>query len=345
MEYLTDWELITRLRSAESTIARARADQVLILREMDRRQLHVREGARSVAELAVAQADIATDTAKAVATTAKRLTDSPDLEACLANGEITFDRAAALARIPNADRETVAYWQSCDIPTIRRYGRPDEPSAAPDHDRAVERRYLAMQPTLDNSGVKGWFELPAYGGQVLEKSLDTRADEFGSDDAIGTRRADALVSIAEDALAQDRPGEGGGVSVFVDVDATTTEGGLDAPAEIVEQLLCTGSVEVNVTGAKPLGVGRRSRAVPPRLRRAVLQRDRGCVIAGCDSRYRLECHHVVPWSQGGRTDADNLATVCWFHHHVVIHGRGYRIDPRSPRWRRSFLRPERPPDG
>ena len=38
-------------------------------------------------------------------------------------------------------------------------------------------------------------------------------------------------------------------------------------------------------------------------------------------------------------DADNLATLCWFHHHVVIHGEGFSIDPNSPPQRRRFIRP------
>ena len=81
--------------------------------------------------------------------------------------------------------------------------------------------------------------------------------------------------------------------------------------------------------------------VPPRLRRFVLFRDGGCVADGCDSTYRLQAHHKVPFSQGGRTDPDNLVTLCWFHHHVVIHGHGFTIDPDSKPGRIRF----RPPRG
>ena len=28
-------------------------------------------------------------------------------------------------------------------------------------------------------------------------------------------------------------------------------------------------------------------------------------------------HHVIPWKPGGRTDLDNLALLCLFHHGVV----------------------------
>ncbi len=117
--------------------------------------------------------------------------------------------------------------------------------------------------------------------------------------------------------------------------------GLDALAAI----LCEGVVVV--TGRAPDGVpldmGRRTRVIPPRLRRFVLARDGGCTIAGCTSRYRLQVHHVTPWSEGGATDAANLATVCWYHHHVAIHGRGFAIDPDSPPQRRRLLPPTHAP--
>lgn len=338
-------ELIDRLEATESAIARLRAEQIGMLRELDRRQAHVREGCRTVAELAVMHGDLGPDTARAVVTTMRRLEDSPELETCLANGEVTFDRAAALARIPGATRQTLMESIHLDLASIRRWMVPPRPAPA-DHRNHFERRHLTIQPTLAETGCRGWFELPAYGGNVLEKSLDARADGFGSDDGLATRRADALISIAEDALGEDRPSEGGGVSGFIDAasDVVVTEGGMSAPHEITEQLLCTGSIEVNIEDAQPLGIGRRSRTIPPRLRRALRYRDRGCVIGGCPSRHRLEAHHIVPWSEGGRTDADNLATVCWFHHHVVIHGRGRRIDPHSPRLRRTFLQPRDPPE-
>jgi hypothetical protein len=64
-----------------------------------------------------------------------------------------------------------------------------------------------------------------------------------------------------------------------------------------------------------------------------------CTVAGCTSRYRLQIHHIIRWADGGRTDPENLTTLCWFHHHVVIHGQGFRIDPDSPPQRRRLLRP------
>jgi hypothetical protein len=141
------------------------------------------------------------------------------------------------------------------------------------------------------------------------------------------------------------------VTVFVDAtDAAATNGEAGVTIEAgprvgpaaIEAILCDGVIEVTTRAADgtPLRMGRRSRVIPPRLRRFVLHRDgAACTIAGCTSRYRLQVHHITRWTDGGRTDPENLTTVCWFHHHIVIHGQGFTIDPNSPPQRRRLLQP------
>jgi hypothetical protein len=141
------------------------------------------------------------------------------------------------------------------------------------------------------------------------------------------------------------------LTVFVDAhDAAATNGeagvvvaaGPRVGPDTVEAILCDGIIEVTgrTEDGTPVNMGRRSRTIPPRLRRFILARDGAvCTIEGCISRYRLQPHHITPWSKGGATDVENLTTLCWFHHHVVIHGRGYTINPSSPPHRRRLLRP------
>ena len=162
------------------------------------------------------------------------------------------------------------------------------------------------------------------------------------------RRDDALVGIAQDSLnatLNRTPGEGGvsGPVVTVMVEASTAaeskgeagvaiSGGPRVGPDTLDRILCEGSVEVMVDpgeGRSPVVSATRG-VIPPKIRRFVLLRDRGCTIDGCGSRYRFEVHHIVPRSKGGTHDVENLATLCWWHHHVAIHGRGYRIDPTSP---------------
>ena len=120
------------------------------------------------------------------------------------------------------------------------------------------------------------------------------------------------------------------------------EGGPRAGEAAIEAILCDGTIEVTArtSDGVPLALGRRNRVIPPRLRRFVSDRDGAvCTIAGCTSRYRLHVHHIAPWIDGGRSDPENLTTVCWYHHHIVIHGHGSHIDPNSPPQRHQLLQP------
>ncbi|MGH9106538.1 MAG: HNH endonuclease [Acidimicrobiales bacterium] len=71
--------------------------------------------------------------------------------------------------------------------------------------------------------------------------------------------------------------------------------------------------------------GGRSRSVPRRLRRAVVTRDGGCRFPGCTQRVYVDVHHVVFFSEGGRTVPSNLVCLCR-HHHRLVHEGGFRLE-------------------
>jgi hypothetical protein len=68
-----------------------------------------------------------------------------------------------------------------------------------------------------------------------------------------------------------------------------------------------------------LDVGRKTRTIPPSIRRALAARDTSCRFPGCTSR-RCDAHHVHHWSDGGATCLDNLVLLCRRHHRVVHEG-------------------------
>jgi hypothetical protein len=68
----------------------------------------------------------------------------------------------------------------------------------------------------------------------------------------------------------------------------------------------------------PLAVGRSQRTATPAQRRALALRDGGCIIPGCGvPAEACQIHHLTEWADGGNTDLDNLATLCWAHHRQV----------------------------
>ena len=117
-------------------------------------------------------------------------------------------------------------------------------------------------------------------------------------------------------------------------------GGLHLGREAARRLACDAALVAlrHGAGGEVLDVGRRTRAVPTALRRALLDRDRSqCQFPGCDSRH-CDAHHVVHWADGGETKLANLASLCRFHHRAV-HEEGFRVVADAA-GQFQFLRPD-----
>jgi hypothetical protein len=52
----------------------------------------------------------------------------------------------------------------------------------------------------------------------------------------------------------------------------------------------------------------------------------------------VDLHHIQYWSHGGRTDLDNLISLCPYHH-MLVHERGYLIASK-PGGAFAFYRPD-----
>jgi hypothetical protein len=74
---------------------------------------------------------------------------------------------------------------------------------------------------------------------------------------------------------------------------------------------------------RSLGLGRKTRTVPPAVRRSLEARDRGCRFPGCRLRF-TDAHHIVHWADGGETGLHNLILLC-ARHHRAVHEGGYRV--------------------
>ena len=350
-----------QLLDGEAVIARIRAAQMALLREVDRRQAAIADGCRTLTEWVTGRLDVGPDTATNLVDATRRCETLPSVEAALVAGTVTWDRATATARIAKASEDDTILDELSvyDVAGIRRLVANRHRVTNGQEQFAFERRYLSVQPNLDESSWRLVGQLPGLAGRVFVDALDAKTDAMPHEPALtesrSARWADALWAISLDSLSG---GDGATIdtstpllTVFMDatIAAPTNaeagvviEGGPQVGPNTVEAILCDGFVEVTAHTADgiPLKMGRRSRIIPPRLRRFVLHRDdAACTIAGCTSRYRLQIHHIRSWVDGGRTDPENLTTLCWFHHHVVIHGRGFTIDPDSPPQRRRLLRP------
>ncbi|MGH8913728.1 MAG: HNH endonuclease [Acidimicrobiia bacterium] len=336
---LTEDQLDQLLVRGEREMAVWRAVQMGVVAEKRRRGSHIADGHRSIVDWVAARADVAQDTARRICWTATRLADAPEVAEELAAGDLSFDRAELVARLPASHR---GGHEAYDIGQLRRLVAHHRRLTRKREKRVSSNGYLHLATTSDQLMTALWGELPGLEARIVEKAVDQRADEIVPSDtrlAVAERRALALISICQDSLYDPAPGsESPLVEVVVTVDARAAapsngETGVSVLAgprigpRALEEILCGGMVQVIGIGeqGEPIGLGRRSRTVDRKLRRHVLDRDGGCTVDGCPFHYRLEVHHVTPWSHGGKTDAEDLITLCWFHHHVSVHREGLQV--------------------
>ena len=97
-------------------------------------------------------------------------------------------------------------------------------------------------------------------------------------------------------------------------------------AETSRRLACDSGVVqwLEAADGTTLDVGRRTRSIPPALRRALERRDQGCRFPGCTSKRFVDAHHIRHWADGGETRLDNLVLLCR-HHHRLVHEGGYAV--------------------
>jgi len=74
-----------------------------------------------------------------------------------------------------------------------------------------------------------------------------------------------------------------------------------------------------------LAIGRKSRSIPPAIRRALQRRDGGCRFPGCTASHFVEAHHIRHWADDGETCMENLVLLCTRHHHLV-HEAGFGLE-------------------
>ena len=98
--------------------------------------------------------------------------------------------------------------------------------------------------------------------------------------------------------------------------------GIRVAAETSRRMACDAAVVamVHAKDGSALNVGRRTRTIPPHIRRALEERDRGCRFPGCGCRF-TEAHHVKHWADGGETSLRSTLLLCRRHHRAVHEGR------------------------
>jgi hypothetical protein len=104
------------------------------------------------------------------------------------------------------------------------------------------------------------------------------------------------------------------------------------PVEVARQLAADSILSVLVTdGVDVTSVSSARRSIPARVRTALLERDRRCVVSGCGVVDGLEIDHVHEFGKGGPTELANLVRLCRWHHYLKTHQR-FRLERDGDGW-------------
>ncbi len=235
-----------------------------------------------------------------------------------------------------------------DFPQVTRKwaALADDELARRDAGFAFDQRGFTLSPTTTGSAVSGFLDPEA--AAIVANTLDDVQPPEGAADVrtAAQRRADALVLLCERArggkVPESRPIAGAEVVVPYELFAGRALAELDGlRCEIegfgpiaritAERILCDCALgRVVMRGrSQILDLGRRTRTVPERLRRAIVLRDEHCQFPGCRAPASwCDAHHLLHWILGGETNLENLALLCR-RHHVAVHEGGWKLE-RGP---------------
>jgi hypothetical protein len=287
---------------------------------------------------------------------ARVLGDLPSLSRAMERGELSYSKIRALTRVASPENEgellllaragTTAHVEKL-VRAWRRCNRLEE------IERANERHgHRSLQYHWDEDGMLILrARLDPEAGAAVLRALEAAETEIWQTELEQPSpeqcRADALALVAEAALGaglegRHRTADRYQVVVHVeaaevappdqasrprlDIDGGVLEDGERVSAKTCRRLACDASLVPMLDGpeGEALSVGRKTRSIPPAIRRALDRRDGCCRFPGCSSRF-CDAHHVEHWADGGETRLDNLLLLCRRHHRAV-HEEGFTVE-------------------
>ncbi|MEZ4388131.1 MAG: HNH endonuclease [Candidatus Krumholzibacteriia bacterium] len=315
------------------------------LAEIADRKIHRVLGYKNLAGYASAAAGLTPDQSRDMVRMGRRLRDLPRIARAIESGSLSWHDARAVVgqATPQTERELTDLAGAFGVKAIEESlpasasprkaaeaetspvqpTRPAAPPAGTGDPAADDRAAPTVQaPTPDPEPDHLHVTLKLTPEQYArwEAAIAARRQR-GSKQPLGALHVDALESSASPgAVGHTPPADGPGTLLVIlscpgcgRADLVTSRGDLPVPRALLESAACDALVETE-TGGRIV----RRHVVPLRLRRAALRRDRyRCQADGCNHDRQLEIHHRVPASAGGRTELDNLITLCRNCHRLL----------------------------
>jgi hypothetical protein len=340
-----------QIATLASHISAATARWLLLIAEFDDGTGWSDGGYKNCAHWLSWRCGIAPGTARDHVRVAHGLKQRPLIAASFERGELSYSKVRALLRLDDSysEEQLLEYAQAASAGQLERIVRGCRKVESVQGGAARQFAERELSWSYDDDGsVLLHGRLPAEIGAVVVRAIEAARDQLGppppevpegldgfaADEYSSprARNADALVALAESSLAERvSTADTYQVVVHVDVDALgvsaeTSDGcrledGEPLPSTAARRLTCDGSiVRVLERDGKTISIGRKTRTIPPAMRRALRMRDLGCKFPGCTQRFHMDGHHLEHWADGGETELENLVQLCRFHHRLMHEG-------------------------
>jgi len=311
-----------------------------LIRQFDEKNYWAEQGLCSCAHWLNFKCGIGMNAAREKVRVAHALAKLPKISEGFAKGALSYSKVRAITRIADETNEDyllmmaehgTAHHVEKLVSKYRTAKRLQDAEIANE-----QYKHREVTHFYDHDGclvIKG--RLPPEQGALIVKALEMAMDKNFADstpeaseerEPIAARRADALAEVAETYMnnSESSGSTADRYQVVVHVDEATShiEEGPGVTAVTSRRIACDSSIVVikDDKHGEPLSIGRRSRTIPPSMRRALRVRDRGCRFPGCTNTRFVDGHHIEHWADGGETSLDNLVTLCRHHHHLVHEG-------------------------
>lgn len=332
-----------------------------LIREFDEREGWGGPGLKSCAHWLNWKIGFSLGAAREKVRVAHALKALPKISDAFRRGTISFSKVRAMTRVATPESEeyllmiarhgTASHVERL----VRLYRKVERIEALEAENQRHDLRELDWHIDDDGSYVIKARMTPEQGERVVKAIEAAMEEEFAerktvpagthhepttnpASEPVSQRRADALARVAETFLGGDAGTTGGDrctINLHTTPDTLRADGdaaesmldsGAHLSAETSRRLACDCGIvhwHENEDG-QALDVGRKTRSIPPAIRRALKKRDHGCRFPGCTAHKFVDAHHIVHWADGGETKMDNLVLLCR-HHHRLVHEGGFGV--------------------
>lgn len=322
-------------------IAAATCRFLLLVGEFDRREGWRSRECLSCAHWLSWKCGMSARTGRDHVRVARALEHLPVTTAAFGAGQLSYSKVRAITRVatPKTEADLVAvakHGTAAHVDRIAAGYCMVKRNVDPDRGRAQMKRRGVWYDTADD----GTSTITVRGGpdavDLVRRAIDAASAQLPDlvdEPAVprAAKRLDALEHVARTFLEPDEH-VAPRTEIVVHADLATLaereagrseiENGPSLSATTLERLACDSGVRLALDRqGTTLDIGRRSRTIPPALRRAVVDRDQGrCRFPGCSHQGRLQVHHRQHWARRGHTKKPNLFLVCLYHHKVLHEG-------------------------